>query len=135
MSEYQTDSGPMDAIRTHLKAIRTESARMDPKEREERGVAGLAARERLARRLEPLPEPMATLHSRVTARIEELGGTLRPPREPQSDLASQCSGLYDIALASYQIAEESATRDDAEFWLSFGDSIAEQYGRECGRPF
>jgi hypothetical protein len=128
MGEYQTDAGPMDAIRTHLKAIRVESARLDPKER---GVDSLAARERLTRRLGPLPEHMAALNSRVTAKIEELGGTFRPSREPQSDLDSHCAGLHDIAVAAYQIGYDSADPDDKAFWLWFGDSIIDQWGREC----
>ena len=57
MGEYQADAGPMDALRTQLKAIRTESARIDPKARR-------------AAVLETLPERMAALTSRVAAKVE-----------------------------------------------------------------
>jgi hypothetical protein len=57
MGEYQADAGPMDALGTHLKAIRTESARIDPKARR-------------AAVLETLPERTAALTSRVAAKLE-----------------------------------------------------------------
>jgi hypothetical protein len=98
MGQYQTDADPMETIRAHLEAIRTESARRDPKVR---GVAGLAARERLVRRLEPLPERLAALNSRVTAKLEELGGTFRPSTEPQSADDSSCQALLDLVCAAY----------------------------------
>ena len=129
MGGYQTDADPMDALRTHLEAIRTESARRDPKAR---GVAGLEARERLAHRLEPLPERLAALKSRVTAKLEELGGTLRPPTEPQSAADSSCEALLDIACAAYQIGDDSTDPDDAAFWYGFGEAIVDQYLDECG---
>jgi hypothetical protein len=128
MGEHQTDADPMDALRTHLEAIRTESARRDPKVR---GVAGLAARERLVRRLEPLPERLAALNSRVTAKLEELGGTLKPPTEVESAANSHCQLLVDIVCAAFQIGDESKNRDDAEFWYGFGEAIADQYLDEC----
>ena len=72
MGEYETDSGPMDALRTHLKAARTEAARIEPKPL---GVAIRDVREQLAQRPmllpEPLPERTAALQSQVTARFEE----------------------------------------------------------------
>jgi hypothetical protein len=124
MGEYQTDADPMDALRAHLEAIRTESARRDPKVR---GVAGLKARERLVHRLEPMPERIAALNSRVTAKLEELGGTLRPAREPQSAADSSCDVLLDIACAAYQIGDDSTDRDDMAFWYGFGESLVDQY--------
>ena len=124
MGEYQTDADPMDALRGHLEAIRTESARRDP---EVRGVAGLQARERLVHRLEPLPERMAALNSRVTAKLEELGGTLRPVRERQPAADSDCDVLLDIACAAYQIGDDSTDRDDQAFWYGFGEAIVDQY--------
>jgi hypothetical protein len=124
MGVYQTDAGPIDAIRTHLKAIRTESARRDPKER---GVALLPARERLGRRLEPLPERLAALTSRVTATIEERGGTLRL----SSDVDPHCSVLLDIACAAYQWGEDSTDREDQAYWYWFAEAIVDQATREC----
>jgi hypothetical protein len=132
MGEYQTDAGPMDAIRTHLKAIRTESARRDPKERGADSLA--AARERLARRLGPLPQHMAALSSRVTAKLEGLGETLRPSKDAESDLDGHCGPLMAIAIAAYEIGEDSTDFDDQVFWHWFGDSIADQYIEECGPP-
>jgi len=124
MGEYKTDADPMDALRAHLEAIRTESARRDPKVR---GVAGLKARERLAHRLEPLPEPIAALNSRVTAKLEELGGALGSRGEAQSAADSSCEVLLDIACAAYQIGDESTNRADMAFWYSFGESLVAQY--------
>jgi hypothetical protein len=124
MGEYQTDAGSMDALRTHLKAIRTESARRDPKSRD---MGGLAARERLRRRLEPLPERLAALDSRVTAKLEELGGTPRPLKESQPAIDESCLALSDIAEACFEIGDDSTNRDDAEFWYSFGGSVAQQF--------
>jgi hypothetical protein len=128
MSEYQTDADPMDALRTHLEAIRTESARRDPKSR---GVAGLEARERLVHRLEPLPERLAALKSRVTGKLEELGGTLRPPRESESAADSHCQALVDIACAAYQLGDEAKEDADAKFWYGFAEAIVDQYADEC----
>jgi hypothetical protein len=124
MGEYQTDAGPMDALRTQLKAVRTESARRDPTEL---GVAVLAARERLVHRLEPLPERIAAINSRVTAKIEELGGTLRPSREPQSDAGSNCETYMYLAEAVYGIGHDSTDRGEMAFWYSWGDALLEQY--------
>jgi len=113
----------MDAIRTHLTAIRTESARMDPKER---GVAGFAARERLVHRLEPLPERMAALNSRVTAKLEEVGGTFRQPAA-----GTPCAGLVDLALAAQEIADQTEDRDSALWWYDFSNHLLDQYDNEC----
>ena len=127
MGEYETDADPMEALRTHLQAIRTASARRD---HGARGVAGLEARERLARRLEPLPERMAALNARVTARLEELGGKVR--REPQAAADSDpCEGLLDIACAAYQLGDDSTNDGDMTFWYWFGDSIVDQYTHQC----
>lgn len=128
MGKYQTDADPMDAVRAHLEAIRTESARRDPKVR---GVDSLAARERLVRRLEPLPDRLAALNSRVTAKLKELGGTLRPPSEPQSAADSSCAVLADIIVAALEIGDDSKNRDDAVFWYGFAEAIADQYLDEC----
>jgi hypothetical protein len=124
MGEHQTDAEPMDAIRTHLQAIRTESARRDP---QARGVAGLQARERLVHRLEPLPERLAALNARVSAKLEELGGTLRPPRRPQSADDSNCQVLADIACAAYQLSDEAKEEADVIFWYEFAEAIVDQY--------
>ncbi|HEY2600986.1 MAG TPA: hypothetical protein VGI67_05475 [Thermoleophilaceae bacterium] len=127
MAEYETDGDPMDALRAHLQAIRTASARRD---HEVRGVAGLEARERLAHRLEPLTERTAALSSRVTARLEELGGKVR--REPQAAADSDpCEALLDVACAAYGLGDDSTDRGDMAFWYSFGDSILDQYTNEC----
>ena len=128
MGEYQTDADPMEALRAHLQAIRSESARRDP---EVRGVAGLAARERLVRRLEPLPERLSALNSRVTAKLEELGGAFRPQREPQAAADSHCAALIDIVCAAYQLGDDAKSDDDALFWYGFAEAIADQYANEC----
>jgi hypothetical protein len=128
MGEYQTDADPMDALRAHLEAIRAESARRDPKTR---SVAGLIeAREQLAHRLEPFPERIAALSSRVTAKLEEMGGTLQSPREPESADDSSCAVYLDLACAAYQIGDDSTNFDDAAFCYSFGESAVDQYS-EC----
>jgi hypothetical protein len=74
-----------------------------------------------------LPERIAALSSRVTAKLGELGGTLRPSREPQSDAGSNCEVLLDIACACYQIGDDSTDRSDMEFWYGFGESVTYQY--------
>lgn len=126
MGEYETDGDPIEAVRAHLQAIRTASASRD---HEARGVGGLEARERLAHRLEPSPEH-AALNTRVTARLEELGGKVR--REPQEAADSDpCEALLDIACAAYGLGDDATSRDDMAFWYSFGDSILDQYTNEC----
>jgi hypothetical protein len=128
MGEYQADAGPMDALRAHLRAIRTEAARIEPGALR---VAVLDARERLARRPEALPEPLperiAALHSRVTAKLEELEGALKPPREPQSAADSSCNGFVAIADAAYELADESTDFEEARFWYQLYLSALDSY--------
>ena len=112
MGEYRADAGPMDALRTHLKAIRTESACIDPKARR-------------AALLETLPERMAALTSRVAAKLET--------RESQSADDSTCAVLVDIAVAAAEIAQESTDPDDIAFWEGFSESVLDQ-ADECYGP-
>jgi hypothetical protein len=109
MGEYQTDAGPMDALRTHLKAVRTASARIDPTARR---VAVL----------ERLPERIAALTSRVSSKLEA--------RESQSADDSTCAVLVDIAVAAYEIAADSTDPDEVAFWEGFGESVLDQ-ADEC----
>jgi hypothetical protein len=111
MGEYETDSGPMDALRTRLKAARTEAARIDPKPL---GAAIRDVREQLAHRPmslpEPLPERTAVLQSQVAARFEEL------PRKPQSAADRDCSGYVTLADAFYDLAHDATDFEDAHLW-------------------
>jgi hypothetical protein len=94
MGESQTASDPMEAIREHLKAIQTESARLDL---ETVKTAALAAQERLKQRPpDPLPSNAPTFEN--------------------------CMTLYALADASYDIAAES-TGHTAKFFVALGDSV------------
>jgi hypothetical protein len=106
MGENQTDAGQLDALRMHLEAIRTESARIDPTVLR---TAVLDARERLAHRPEPSPDS---------------------PREPRADAVSPCQGLLAVASAAYDIAEGERDGQTALFWQSLGDGAYQSY-LEC----
>jgi hypothetical protein len=119
MGEHQTDAGPMDAVRMHLEAIRTEAARIEPKALL---LAVLDARERLAHRREPLPERIATQDLRITARLKELEA-----REAKSAADSSCNVHLTIAQAAYELANETTLFDELEFWHDLGNSAVTAY--------
>jgi hypothetical protein len=75
MGDYEADAGSGDALRAHVEAIRTESARIGTQALR---AAALDARKRLAQRPEPLPERIAALDSQVAARLNERGEPLEP---------------------------------------------------------
>jgi hypothetical protein len=122
MGEHQTDAGPMDAVRMHLEAIRTEAARIEPKAVL---VAVLDARERLAHRPEPLPERIAAQDSRISAKLKELEA-----REPQSAADSPCNVHLAIAEAAYGIADDATLLKESEFFYHLGNSAISAY-LEC----
>jgi hypothetical protein len=117
IGEYETDAGTMGALRAHVEAIRTESARIGTKALR---AAALDARKRLAQRPEPSPERIAALDSRVAARLNELGETLRPPTEPQSAGDSSCDVLWGLAAASFGLADEATIFSDIDDYTQLG---------------
>jgi hypothetical protein len=120
MGEHQTDAGPMDAVRMHLEAIRTEAARIEPKVLL---VAVLNARERLAHRPEPLPERIAARDSRITAKLKELEA-----RELKSAADSLCNVHLTIDEAAYDLANEHTDFDDVLlFWHDLAESAVSAY--------
>jgi hypothetical protein len=129
MGEYKTDSGPIDTLRKHLEAMRTESAHIEPKTLR---AAVLDARERLAHRPRslptPLPERIAALQSEVMTRLDEMERTLKPPREQQSADSSACMGYLAVAYAFYDICLEATDLDDQSFWYTL--HIAALHGFE-----
>jgi hypothetical protein len=127
MGEYESDSGPRDALRTQLKAIRTEAARIEPKPLR---VAIRDAREQLAHRPqslpEPLPERMAALQSQVTARLEE------PLKESESSPFGECGGYVALADAFYDLAHDTTDFEDAHLWYQLYLSALDGYADCAG---
>lgn len=111
MGAYESDSGPAAALRMHLRAARTEAARIDSKAL---GVAIRDAREQLAHPPESLPEPLperiAALESRVAARFEE------PLGESDSPTFGECGVYVELADAFYDLARDATDFEEASLW-------------------
>lgn len=117
MGEHETDGGPMDVLRAHVQAIRTESARIGT---EARRAAALDARERLAHRSEPLSDRIAALDSQVAAKLNKRGETPRPPREPQPAGDSSCDILWKLAATSFELADDATIFNDIDTYTELG---------------